>query len=371
MIGGGPGSAIGLSHRIAMRMDDRFELVAAVFSRDYDKSCQTADELAMDRDRIYPTYSAMVDAESARDDGIECVVIVTPHDSHFEIAKCFLNTGVHVVCDKPLTLKLEDAIELAQLVKDTGLVFGLTHNYSGYPMVRHAARLVRDGAIGNLRVVQVEHAHGKPLAAHRIWRIDPATGGKASVMYDLGTHAHHLLRFVTGLEVVSVSANLTTMIPDREVFDNAHVNLRLEQGVVGSLWASMAATGNEHGLRFRVYGDQGALEWRHEDAHHLLLRQADSTIQTMTQSQAGLSEDASRHDRVSLGHPEGVFASFANLYSEVADQIAAFKSNQPLESLELGYPTVRDGVIGVGFVVAVEQSSASDGAWTETFRPAP
>ena len=146
---------------------------------------------------------------------------------------------------------------------------------------------------------------------------------------------------------------------------------RVEQGVVGSLWASMAATGNEHGLRFRVYGDQGALEWRHEDAHHLLLRQADSTIQTMTQSQAGLSEDASRHDRVSLGHPEGVFASFANLYSEVADQISAFKSNQPLESLELGYPTVRDGVIGVGFVVAVEQSSASDGAWTETFRPAP
>ena len=365
MVGGGPGSGIGLSHRIAMRMDDRFEMVAGAFSRDYEKSCAAGRELGIAADRVYRTYGEMADAEAARDDGIDCVVIVTPHDSHFAVAKAFLGHRIHIVCDKPLTLRLDDALALDRLVRETGVVFGLTHNYSGYPMVREAARLVRDGAIGAVRTVQVEHAHGKPLAPQRQWRADPAIADEASVMFDLGTHAHHLLRFVTGLEVTAVSAQLSTLIPDRAIFDNANVNLRLQGGAVGSLWASMAATGNEHGLQLRVYGDAGSLEWRHDDGHHLVVRDIDCTARILAQGQRGLAADAKRYERASHGHPEGTFAAFANLYTEVADAIVAHQHGTAFARPALGCPTVRDGVIGVRFVEATKQSHAAGGAWTD------
>ena len=365
MVGGGPGSGIAQSHRIAIGLDNRFALVAGAFSRDFDKSREMGRDLAIAPDRVYRTFREMADAEADRADGIDCVSIVTPHNSHYEIAKAFLEHGLNVVCDKPLTLRLDHAEELHRLVEATGAVFGLTHNYAGYPMVRHAARLVRDGAFGAVRVVQVEHAHGKPLAPQRLWRADPAVADEASVMFDLGTHAHHLLRFVTGLEVTQVSAQLTKMVPDRAIFDNAHVQLCMDNRAVGSLWASMVALGNEHGLHIRVYGETGSLDWRHDDPQHLVLRDGDGTARTLAQGQAGLSAEAARYGRAGLGHPEGFFAAFANLYTEVADAIWARKGGRVFEKPALGCPTVLDGVIGVRFVEAAKQSNAADGAWTD------
>ena len=365
MVGGGPGASIAGAHRIGMGLDNRFELVAGAFSRDFNKSRETGRTLGIVPDRVYRSYRDMADAEADRPDGIDCVSIVTPHNSHYEIAKAFLERRTNVVCDKPLTLSLEEALELHRLVEEVGAVFGLTHNYSGYAMVRHAARLVRDGTLGKVRLVQVEHAHGKRIAPQQSWRTDPAVADEASVMFDLGTHAHHLLRFVTGLEVTEVSAQMSKIVPNRVIFDNAHVNLRLERGAVGSLWASMAAAGHEHGLRIRVYGETGSLMWQHEDPHHLVLRDADGTAKTLAQGQAGLSNDATRYARAGLGHPEGFFAAFANLYTEVADAILAQKSGEVFDKPALGCPTVRDGAIGVRFVQATKESNAAAGQWTD------
>ena len=365
MVGGGPGAGIGHSHRVAMRLDNRYALVAGAFSRDGEKSRQMGDELELPAERVYANFQQMAATEAGRDDGIACVAIVTPHNSHFEIAKAFLEHGMHVVCDKPLTVDLQQARDLQRLVNDTGLVFGLTHNYSGYAMVRHAARLVRDGALGKVRLVQVEHAHGRVLAPQRLWRADPAVADEASVMFDLGTHAQHMVRFITGLEVTAVSAALHRIIPGREIYDNANVNLRFDNGAVGSLWASMAAVGNEHGLRVRVYGENGSIEWHHEDAQHLVVRDADARATTLAQGQAGLSADAERNARAALGHPEGFFAAFANLYSDVADAINAHQRGEPFQAPELGCPTVADGVEGVRFVEAVKRSNAAAGAWTD------
>ena len=365
MVGGGPGSGIGESHRIAMRFDDRFQLVAGVFSRDSGKSRQVARHLGIAPERVYGSHEDMARAEARRSDGIRCVAIATPHNSHFEIARCFIERNIHVICDKPLALRLDHALELHRLVDATGTVLALTHNYSGYPMVRQAARMVRDGEIGDVRVVQVEHAHGKTLAPQRLWRTDPAVADKANVMFDLGTHAHHLARFVTGLEVSMVSAHLTTMVPGREIYDNAHLHLRFDNGAVGSLWASMVAVGQEHGLRLRVFGETGSLHWRHEDAQHLVLRDRNAAARVLAAGQPNLAPEASRHVRVSAGHAEGFFAAFANLYSEVADAILARERGNPFHSPEFGFPTVRDGVIGVRFVEASKESHAAAGAWTD------
>ena len=365
MVGGGPGAGIGETHRIAMRLDDRFELVAGVLSRDAGKSLQAGRRLGISQERIYRSFRAMADAEAARSDGVECVTIATPHDSHFEIAKSFIKRGIHVVCDKPLALSLNHALELHRLVEATGIVFALTHNYSGYPMVRHAARMVRDGRIGRVRIVQVEHAHGKPIAPARLWRTNPEIADEASVMFDLGTHAHHLARFVTGLEVDMVSAHMAKSVPGRAIYDNAHANLRFNNGAVGSLWASMVAVGQEHGLRLRVFGETGNLHWRHEDPEHLVIRDADLTATVLVAGQPGLAEEAARHNRVSAGHAEGFFAAFANLYTEVANAIRARTAGEPHRPPDLGFPTVRDGVIGVRFVEAVKKSHAADGSWTD------
>ena len=364
MVGGGPDSGIGESHRIAMRLDNRFQLVAGVFSRNPEKSRQTGRQLGIAPERVYGSYEHMADVEAERPDGIRCVAIATPHNSHFDIARRFIERNIHVICDKPLALTLDHALELHRLVDSTGTVLALTHNYSGYPMVRQAARMVRDGQIGDVRIVQVEHAHGKPLAPQRLWRTDPTVADKANVMFDLGTHAHHLARFVTGLEVSMVSAQLTTMVPGRAIYDNAHVHLRFDNGAVGSLWASMVAVGQEHGLRLRVFGETGSLHWRHEDAQHLLLRDRSATARVLVAGQSDLATEANRHVRVSAGHAEGFFAAFANLYSEFADAVRARDHGEPIDPPDLGFPTVRDGVIGVRFVEATKESHSADGAWT-------
>jgi predicted dehydrogenase len=371
MVGGGPGAGIAETHRTAMRLDDRYELVAGVFSRDREKTLAAARQLRIDAERVYSDYATMAAAEAKREDRIDTVVIVTPTASHYEIVKVFLEASINIICDKPLCLSLAQARELKSLAEKAGVIFCLTHNYSGYAMVRHAAWMVRNGRLGEIKVVQVEHASGwaaKPLEkeGHKqaAWRTDPALSGEASVLYDLGTHAHQLARFITGLEVTEVAAELSQIVQGRAIKDNANLLLRFSNGARGTLWASMAAVGNEHGLRIRVYGTQGSLSWYHEDPHHLTYSPIDGPIQILAQGAEWLSEEARRWTRAGLGHPEGFFEAFANLYTEVADALLAKAAGQPYAKAELGFPDASDGVRGVSFVEGAMRSSAAGGVWT-------
>lgn len=371
MVGGGPGANIGASHRIAMRLDDRYTLLAGVFSRDAEQSRAFGHTLGLASDRLYPDYLSMAVAEAQRPDGIEVVCIATTNETHYPIAAAFLRQGIAIICDKPLTVRLDEALDLHRLVQDTGAIFALTHTYAAYAMVRQAARLVRDNALGAVRLVQVEHASGwaaQPLErrGHKqaLWRTDPAIAGEASVVYDLGTHAHHLLRYITGLEVAELSAELSTLVPERRVYDNAHVALRLSNGARGTLWASMAATGQEHGLRIRVFGETASLEWRHEDPCHLAVRYLDGSTRILAQGGAGLAEEAQRVTRLGLGHPEGYLEAMANLYADVATALLRRRAGEPGERDDPGFPTVRDGVMGIRFVEAVVASHTADGRWT-------
>jgi predicted dehydrogenase len=371
MIGGAPGAGIAGTHRIAMRLDDRCQLVAGVFSRNREKSLAAARELGIAEDRVYPDYETMATREGQREEGVDAVAIVTPTDSHYKIAKKLLEAGLNVICDKPLCLSLAEAKELQALAENGGLILCLTHNYSGYAMVRHAGRLVRNGSLGEIKVVQVEHASGwaaklleKQGHTQAAWRMDPTLGGEASVLYDLGTHAHQLARFITGLEVSEVAAELSKVVAGRAINDNANVLLRFTNGARGSLWVSMAAVGNEHGLRIRVYGDRGSLSWHQEDPHHLLFSPIDGPPQILAQGAEWLSPDAAKWTRAGLGHPEGFFEAFANLYSEVADALLAKAEGRPFAKAELGFPDASDGLKGVAFVEAAMRSYAAGGVWT-------
>lgn len=371
MVGGGPGADIGKTHRYAMRLDDQFELDAGVFGRDRERSLATAATVGVTPERVYADYRAMAAAESQREDGIDVAVVATPNDSHFEIAKTFIEAGIAVVCEKPLTQASDSASALVSLADDRGVLFAVPHCYSAYAMVRQAARMVRDGDLGRITFVDVEHASGwaaTPLeqTGHKqaSWRTDPDVAGFPSVVGDLGTHAYHLARYITGLDAEAVSAQLHTLVPGRRVFDNATANLRFADQVPGRLWASMAATGHAHGLRIRVFGDRAGLEWRHEDPHHLRVEYVDGTVTVLTQGMEGLSEDATRLTRVGLGHPEGFIEAFANFYRDVADELRARRDGQPSAVRELSFPTGRDGLIGVEFVEAVASSHEQDGAWT-------
>ncbi len=371
MVGGAPGAGIAGSHRTAMRLDDRYLLVAGVFSRNREKSVAAAKQLGIAQDRVYSDYEAMAEAEGKREDAVDAATIVTPTDSHYKIAKRFLESGINVICDKPLCLTVEEAKDLKALAEKGQLILCLTHNYSGYAMVRHAARMVRNGDLGNIKVVQAEHASGwaaKLLEnqghTQAAWRMDPGLLGDASVLYDLGTHAHQLTRFITGLEVSEVAAELSQIVAGRAIKDNANLLLRFSNGARGSLWASMAAVGNEHGLRIRVYGDRGSLAWHQEDPHHLLYSPIDGPPQILAQGAAWLSPDAAKWTRAGLGHPEGFFEAFANLYTEVADALLAKAEGKAYAKSELGFPDVSDGLKGVAFVEGAMRSYAAGGAWT-------
>ncbi len=370
MVGGGIGADIGKTHRNGMRLDDRYRLEAGVFGQDPEQSRQVAAGLGVSPERVYASYTEMAEREAARPDRVDLVVVATPNDSHFEIAGTFLRHGFHVVCEKPLTPASPEAAELVRLAEANNVVLAVPHCYSAYPMVRHAARLVREGALGRVWHVEVEHASGWNATAlekagnkQAKWRTDPAVAGRASVVGDLGTHAYHLVRYITGLDAEEVAAQLHTLVPDRRVYDNATVQLRLRGGVPGRLWASMAATGHNHGLRIRVFGDRGSLEWQHEDPHHLLLQDLTGETRILTHGMSTLSEDSERLTRVGLGHPEGFLEAFANFYRDLADELQARRDGAPSTIRELSFPTGIDGLIGVQFVEAVLASHDANGAW--------
>ena len=370
MVGGGHGADIGKTHRNGMRLDDRYSLDSGVFGQNRDDSLELGAALGVAEDRIYPDYTTMAEAERARPDGVDLVVVATPNDSHFAIAKTFLERGFHVVCEKPLTLSSDQAAELVRLAAENGVILGVPHCYSAYPMVREAARLVRDGVLGTVNFIDVEHASGwnaTPLELtgnkQAAWRTDPAVGGPASVVGDLGTHAYHLARYITGLEAEQVSAQLKTFVPGRRVYDHATFGVRWAGGVQGRIWASMVATGHNHGLRIRVFGDQGSLEWQHEDPHHLYVQDLVGETRILTHGMSTLSEESGRLTRVGLGHPEGFLEAFANFYRDLADELDARRFGRPGTIRELSFPTGVDGLLGVQLVEAALASNAADGAW--------
>jgi predicted dehydrogenase len=370
MVGGGQGAFIGAVHRIAARMDGEFELVAGALSSEPVRAKASAAELGMDPARSYGSFLEMARAEAKRPDGIEAVAIVTPNNVHYPAAKAFLEAGIHVICDKPLTSSLADAKKLAALVQKSGRLFVLTHNYTGYPMVRQAREMVGAGKLGQLRLVQAEYPQdwltekiedsGQKQAA---WRVDPRQSGAGGSTGDIGTHAYNLARFVSGLELDSLSADLDSFVAGRALDDNAHILLRFKGGAKGMIWASQVAPGHENGLKLRVYGTKGGLEWVQADPNYLWYTPFGQPKQLLTRAGAGAGAAAARVTRVPSGHPEGYLEGFANIYAEAARAIRAArgKGRQPKDVL---YPTVEDGVEGVAFVEACVKSSRKNAAWT-------
>ena len=371
MVGGGPGGFIGAVHRIAARLDDRFELVAAALSSDPARSRAAAADLHIAPERAYGSFTEMAASEAARQDRIDAVAIVTPNHLHYAPAKAFLEAGIHVICDKPLTTTLEDALDLARIVRRTGLLFAVTHNYTGYPMVRQARQMVADGELGAIRVVNVEYAQdwlATPLERtgqkQALWRTDPAQSGPAGSLGDIGTHAYNLATFVTGLNCRELAAELSTFVPGRRLDDNVQIMLRFAEGARGQLWASQVATGNQNNLRLRIYGEKAGLEWRQEEPNCLWFAQLGKTPTLIYRAGPGATPVAAHASRIPGGHPEGYLEAFAQLYTDTAEQISARLEDRPPASSSLLVPTVEDGVAGMRFVSAVLESSQKNAAWT-------
>ena len=373
MVGGGQGAFIGGVHRIAARIDDRYELVAGALASQAERANASAAELHIAPDRSYADYAAMARAEAARADGIDIVSIVTPNHLHSRIARCFLAAGIDVICDKPLTTSLAEALELVQHVRASGRLFALTHNYSGYPMVRQARAMVAAGELGDIRVVQAEYAQdwlstdleasGQKQAA---WRVDPAQAGAGGSLGDIGSHAEHLARFITGLELAAVSADLTTFVPGRRLDDNCHVLLRYSGGARGMLWSSQVAPGNENSLRVRIYGSKAGLEFRQEQPNHLWFTPLGQPPRLLTRGGSGSGPAAGHATRIPAGHPEGYLEGFAQLYRDVAELLHARWAGRTPDPLACSVPTVEDGARGMKFIEAVVESSRADGRWTDT-----
>ncbi len=370
MVGGGEGAFIGAVHRIAARLDDRYDLVAGSLSATPEKAARSAAAIGLDPARSYPDFAAMAKAEAARPDGIEAVAIVTPNHMHAPPARAFLEAGIHVICDKPLTTSLAEARALKAIVDRSGLVFALTHNYTGYPLVRHARAMVRAGELGDIRIVQVEYpqdwlAEKIEDSGHKQaeWRSDPARAGAGGCIGDIGTHAFNLAHFITGLEVDELCAELTTFVPGRRLDDNVQVMLRYAGGARGALWTSQVAPGHENGLRIRVYGSNAGIEWLQAEPNRLVLSPLGKNQEIVTRNGAGANAANRRVSRVPPGHPEGYLEGFATIYSEVAEAIVAARTGGR-SSAEVTFPTVEDGVKGLVFIETAVRSSKAGGVWT-------
>lgn len=370
VIGGGPGSFIGAMHRQSARLDDRFEIVTGILSSNPEKSKQSGRELGFASERLYSDVTAMLDAEVAREDGIDAVAIMTPNDSHYDYSMAALKRGIDVICDKPMTNTLEEAESLHQKVQETGLVFCLTHNYTGYPMVRQAKAMVMDEQLGTIRLIQVEYVQGGKADETKTfspenWKFDPVRGGPSRVMGDIGTHAHNLTRFITGLEVDEVAAEIGAIVPNRVVHDFGGALLRFDNGARGMFWVTQAAAGVENCLRIRVSGNKGTLEWMQEIPQALTFKPLQGPSQNRTPNGPGTLPLSARSTRLVAGHPEGFPDGFANIYSDAAEAIAARRAGKQADPLAMYFPNSLDGLLGVRFVDAMIKSSDSNGQWTK------
>jgi len=372
MVGGGQGAFIGAVHRLAARMDDHYEFVAGALSSDAARSKASGEELGLAPDRNYGDFREMAKAEAKRKDGIEAVSIVTPNHMHFPAAKAFIEAGIHVICDKPLSLNLKEALALEKLLaKNRHVIFAITHNYSGYPMIRQARAMVAAGELGDIRVVQGEYPQdwlttdleksGQKQAA---WRTDPKRTGAGGCVGDIGTHTYQLGCFVSGLKLDELSADLTTFVKGRRVDDNVHVMLRYKGGAKGMIWASQVAPGHENGLKIRVYGTKGSLEWLQADPNYLWYTPFGEPKRLITRGGAGSIAAAARVTRVPPGHPEGYLEGFANIYTEVARAIKAKRAGKKPDK-DVQFPGIEDGVAGMAFIEACVKSSSKNGKWTK------
>lgn len=371
MVGGGSGAFIGAVHRIAARIDDHYELVAGALSSTPEKSRQSGAELGLASDRIYDDFRSMAIREAKIKNGIEAVSIVTPNHMHYPAAKEFLRRGIHVICDKPLTSNLADAKKLLKVAQESDALFILTHNYTGYPMIRHAREMVKSGELGEIRLVQMEYPQdwlaepieesGQKQAA---WRTDPKQSGAGGSTGDIGTHAYNLGCFVSGLELEELAADVHTFVPGRALDDNAHVMMRFKGGAKGILWCSQVATGNENALKVRVYGTKAGIEWSQQDPNYLWVAELGKAKQLITRNGAGANAAAGRVSRIPGGHPEGYLEGFATIYTEAARAIIAKRKGEKVEP-DVLYPSVQDGVKGVAFVEACIASSKRNGAWVK------
>ncbi len=371
MVGGGQGAFIGAVHRMAARLDGDYQLVAGALSSDTERALASGLALGLTPDRCYADFRTMAQAEAARSDGIEVVAIVTPNHLHHPVACAFIEAGIHVICDKPLTTTLADALDLRNRAAIRGVRFLLTHNYSAYPLVRAAQAWVAQGALGEVRVVQVEYAQdwlardleasGQKQAA---WRTDPALAGPAGCLGDIGTHAAQLAEFVCGMSPAEISADCATFVPGRRVDDHVQVQLRYANGARGMLWASQVACGEENHLRLRVYGTEATLHWDQESPNELMWHPAGQAARRLTRGMADLPAEAASATRIPGGHPEGYLEAFANLYRDFAQDL---RDHHTGHSRPARVPGLDDGVRSLAFVEAVLHSSANNAAWV---RPA-
>jgi predicted dehydrogenase len=371
MVGGGQGAFIGAVHRIASRIDDQYELVAGALSSTPQKAIDSALELGIARDRAYGSFEEMAKAEAKRADCIEAVSIVTPNHMHAPAAKAFLKAGIHVICDKPLSLNAKEGRELVALAKKTGKIFAVTYNYTGYPMTRQFRAMVAAGDIGEVRVVQVEYAQDwltEPLEKtgqkQADWRTDPKRSGAGGALGDIGTHAYNLACFVSGLTLESLCADLSTFVKGRKLDDNDNVLLRWKGGAKGILWSSQVAVGNENALAIRVFGSKGSLQWKQEDPNYLTFTPFGQPPRKITRGGSGADGNAARVTRTPSGHPEGYLEGFANIYNEVGKAIRAARKGGKLDK-DVIFPTVEDGLKGMEFIEACVKSNAKGSTWVK------
>ena len=373
MVGGGRGAFIGQVHRMAANLDGKIELVAGAFSSDPEKSKLSGQDFFIDPDRAYGSYEEMAKAEAAREDGIDFVSIVVQNHLHFAVAKCFLDAGINVICDKPLTVDLQQAKELRRIVEDSGLIFALTHNYTGYPMVKEARRMVKDGELGRLLKIATEYPQGYAVGdvegegsgAIANWRADPKIAGKSNCMGDIGTHAHNLTKYITGLEIDELAAELTAFIPGRELDDDGNCLVRFTEGVKGIIYASQISNGDENNLNIRVYGTKASLEWHQENPNELIVKFANAPRKTYRRGNDYLGAAAQENSRTPFAHPEGFIEAFANVYLAAAKAISDQIDGTPPPGEGYDFPTVDDGVAGVAFIAACVESSQKNASWTK------
>ncbi|PJE26914.1 Predicted dehydrogenase [Pseudooceanicola antarcticus] len=372
MVGGGNDAFIGGVHRIASRIDGHFDLVAGALSSTPEKARASAETLGLDPSRSYGSFEEMAEAEAAREDGIEAVSIVTPNHVHFPAAQAFLSRGIHVICDKPLTATFEDAEAMEKAVAESQALFILTHNYTGYPMIRQARQMVAEGALGKIRLVQAEYPQDWLTDAVETegvkqaeWRTDPERSGAGGSIGDIGTHAYNLACFVSGLTGEELAADLQSFGAGRKLDDNAHILLRYEGGARGMLWCSQVAPGNENGLRLRIYGEKGGLEWAQEDPNYLWFTPHGEPTRRLTRNGPGAIEASTSVSRIPAGHPEGYLEGFATIYTEAAEAIRAVQGGQSREAVMGVLPGIGAGLDGMAFIRACVASAGDNAAWTK------
>ncbi|NGP76605.1 Gfo/Idh/MocA family oxidoreductase [Balneolaceae bacterium YR4-1] len=359
MVGGGPGAFIGEVHRMAAALDGHMELVAGAFSSSKEKSDKMGKQLQLDNDRVYGSFKEMAEKEAAlpEDERIDFVSVVTPNHLHYPVCKAFIEQGIHVVCDKPLTNTIEEAEELCRLVEKHDVVFGLTHTYTGYPMVKQAREMIWDNKLGKLRKIVVEYPQGwlsEPIeqegAKQAEWRTDPDKAGISSAVGDIGTHAENLVEYITGLKMQKLYADITSFVEGRKLEDDANLLVHYEQGVKAILYCSQISVGEENDLKIRIYGTDASLEWGQENPNYLYVRYPDRPEEIYKRGNPYLSEIANFNNRIPPGHPEGFIEAFANIYMNVGRTILAKEKGVELNRFSTDFPTVYDGAVGVHFI---------------------